>query len=134
MAAVFDKPSLYQRTLPLLQGFDACVLSHTPVDFDVNTYCKSENKAVLAINRGVPVIASRTPAYERLLSACGLDDYLFTAAGGLVDAINRLRDGQERDRYLAQSQPYVLEHYTSQRMVRDWHDLYERTRRLKFGL
>ena len=22
MSAVFDKPSLYQRTLPLLQGFD----------------------------------------------------------------------------------------------------------------
>jgi len=103
-----------------------------PADLDINTYCKSENKAVLAINRGVPVIASRTPAYERLLTSCGLEEYLFTSNAQLVDSLNRLRAQGERNRYLQLSQEMVLENYSSQKMVQDWLEIYQRARHLKF--
>jgi hypothetical protein len=73
--------------LKLLENFDICVLSHHPLDFEINTYIKSENKAVLAINRGLPVIASSTPAYSRLLNQCGLSEYLFSTAAELKTAI-----------------------------------------------
>ncbi len=121
------------ETFPaLLQTFDACVLSHVPTDFDVNTYCKSENKAVLAINRGVPVIASKTPAYQRLLTNCGLENYLFTSNSGIVELINKLRSFEERSHYLQLSQEYVLKNYSSQKMVKDWVKIYERTQYMKF--
>jgi glycosyltransferase involved in cell wall biosynthesis len=108
----------------LLTRFDVCVLSHAPVDLSVGTLWKSENKAVLAINRGLPVVASRTPAYERLLEACGLGDYLFSTSDELAAALRRLASWSERHRYLALSQDYVLENYSAMRMAERWHEIF----------
>jgi len=108
----------------LLTNFDVCIVSHTPFDFSVNTYWKSENKAVLAINRGLPVVASRTPAYERLLLRCNLEEYLFSSSEELVTALRRLKSVAERKRYMNASQDIVLKEYSCQRMVDDWYQIY----------
>lgn len=115
----------------LLQTFEVSVLSHYPLDFSMSTYWKSENKAVLAINRGLPVIASRTPAYERLLKKCGLEEYLFNSVEELVSAIRKLKQNQERIRYLDLSQQLVLEDYSCRKMAEDWLELYCRFRKNK---
>ncbi|MGO8754034.1 MAG: hypothetical protein ACLQHK_02240 [Gallionellaceae bacterium] len=110
--------------LSLLNTFDVCVLSHVPCDFFTNTYWKSENKAVLAINRGLPCVATRTPAYERLFTRCGLQDYLFSSNAELASSIRRLKSWQERDRFLSQSQHIVLENYSALKMAEDWLHFY----------
>lgn len=117
--------------LSLLNTFDACVLSHAPFDFSVNTFWKSENKAVLAINRGLPCVASRTPAYERLFTKCGLQDYLFSSNAELVNSLRRLKSWAERDRFLRKSQDVILENYSPIKMADDWLQLYRETRARK---
>ncbi|MCJ2011569.1 glycosyltransferase [Methylobacterium sp. J-076] len=87
----------------LLPMFDLCVLSHIPNDFQVATFFKSENKAVLAINRGVPVIATRTPAYQRLLESCGLEQWLFSSVPEMEHCIDRIEDPAARNSYLRMS-------------------------------
>jgi len=113
-----------ERFLSLLETFDIGVLSHVPADHAVSTLWKSENKAALAINRGLAVAASRTPAYERLFTACGLEDFLFSSPSELAAILRRLTSWSERHRFLTQSQDYVLENYAATRMADDWLALY----------
>lgn len=110
-------PDSFAMTLPM---YDLCVLSHLPTDESTSTYSKSENKAVLSINRGVPVIASRTPSYTRLLENCGLEDYLFLSRKDIQAAIQKLSFPEERNIYLSKSQDYVLQNYSSQRVADQW--------------
>lgn len=112
----------------ILPKFDLCVLSHTPNDFQMATYSKSDNKAILAINRGVPVIASRTPSYERLLVECGLSEFLFISRRQLENCINRLEDPEERNAYLRKSQEVVLKKYSPTQIATDWYGLYSKYR------
>ena len=122
------------QTFPaLLQQFDACVLSHVPFDFSVATFSKSENKAVLAITLGLPVVASRTPAYQRLLEGLGLADFLFSSSDELAGAIRALKPAHARTRYLDACQQAVLRDYSSQRMSDDWHAIFLRARVRKFS-
>ena len=116
--------------LELLGQFDVAVLSHFPFDFSISTQWKSENKAVLAINRGLPVIASRTPAYERLLGSCGLTDYLFSTADELVDAISRLKNPKTIRDYLSLSQNFVLEEYSIAKLSNDFKKIFQDSQKL----
>ena len=114
-----------------LCSLDICVVSHAPFDFSMSTYLKSENKALLAINRGVPTIATTTPAYERLLNSCGLGQYLFSSKEELRSAINALSDATARNAYLAASQEFVLENFNCKKMVSNWLSILDEARQLK---
>jgi hypothetical protein len=118
----------------LLQTFDVCVLSHSPADFWISTLWKTENKAVLAINRGVAVTASRTPAYQRLLARCGLEEFLFSSNTELEASLRRLQSWPERHRFLTRSQERVLEEYSSRKMAADWLRIYRDARERKLRL
>ena len=104
----------------IIGNFDICISSHQPLDFSMSTYWKSENKAVLAINRGVPVIASRTPAHQRLFAACGVQDFLFDNNDELRSALRQLADPAVRDKYLDQTQDFVLRHYAITTIAQKW--------------
>ncbi|MEY3732248.1 MAG: hypothetical protein RLZZ57_3004 [Pseudomonadota bacterium] len=118
----------YKSFPDLLGDFDICVSSHAPLDFSMSTFWKSENKAVLAINRGVTVVASRTPAHERLFRACGLEAFLFDDVAGLRNAIRRLSDPMERESYLDKAQDFVLQNYSIATIARKWFDLFTEAR------
>jgi hypothetical protein len=118
--------------ITLLQSFDVCVVSHMPFDFTLGTYFKSENKMILAVNRGLAVLASRTPAYERVLSRRGLDAFLFSSKGELTVALKKLQSWTERQNYLSQIQGYVLENYTSMKMAEDWVKLYREAQKFSY--
>jgi SAM-dependent methyltransferase len=109
----------------MLKEFDICVTSHTPLDFSMSTFWKSENKAVLAINRGLAVVASRTPAHQRLFTECGLQDFLFDNAQELTNAIRRLSDPAERIRYLDKAQDFVLRNYSIIAVARKWESIFD---------
>jgi hypothetical protein len=132
MESCIIHPYEYQSFLSLLETFDVCLLSHTPTDFFVNTLWKSENKAVLAINRGLACVASKTPAYERLFTKCGLQDYLFNSNVELREALYKVKDAQNRQRFLDKSQRIVLTDYSSVKMANDWVSLYRHTQQIKF--
>jgi hypothetical protein len=124
---------VFDRFLSLLETFDICVASHMPLDLSASTLWKSENKAVLAINRGLPTVASRTPAYTRLLDQCGLSEYLIGSRAELAAALRRLSDPAERRRYLDQSQTVVLAGYSARKMAEDWARIYHDARAWKQG-
>ena len=110
--------------LGLLSNFDVCVLSHLPFDFSISTQWKSENKAVLAINRGLPVIASKTPSYSRLLSCCVVEKFGFTTAGELTSAIRLLKSPDERVKYLVECQDILLKKFSIKKMSKDLSDIF----------
>jgi glycosyltransferase involved in cell wall biosynthesis len=110
-----------------LEQYDAVVLSHQAHDFSINTYFKSENKAVLAINRGLPVIASDTPSYARLLGRFGLNDFLFNSKEALIAAVARLRLAEERNSYLERCQSQITAEYNHANIARQWVKLLERS-------
>lgn len=110
--------------LDLLCQFDVAVLSHFPFDFSISTQWKSENKAVLAINRGLPVVASNTPAYQRLLKACSQEQFLFSTKDELSVRLRKLMDPLERIRYLEASQDVILRGYSAQKMSEDWLEIF----------
>jgi len=114
-----------------IEEFDICISSHMPLDFSMSTYWKSENKAVLAINRGVPVVASRTPAHERLFAACGVQAFLFDNIHELRAAIRRLADPAARETYLDQTQEFVLRHYAITTIARKWEGIFGEVRNRK---
>ncbi|AYG68750.1 MULTISPECIES: glycosyltransferase family 2 protein [unclassified Rhizobium] len=115
----------FSKMLPM---FDVCVLSHTPNDFQISTYIKSENKAVLAINRGVPVVASKTPSYSRLLGSLNLSNYLYTTRDELEAALFELECPVRRNEYLSQSQKAVLQEFSPQSVAEEWSKLVARYR------
>ena len=108
-----------------LAQHDAVILSHLAHDFSINTYFKSENKAVLAINRGLPVIASNTPSYARLLGRFGLDDFLFSSKVELMTAVVRMRVAAERSAYLERCQEQITADYNYANIARQWVQLLE---------
>ena len=110
----------------LIEEFDICISSHTPSDFSISTFWKSENKAILAINRGLPVVASRTPAHERLFDECNLIQYLFSSGEELKANLRKLNSEKERKKFLNSSQNYVLEKYSSKKISDDWHFIYKK--------
>jgi hypothetical protein len=111
--------------IDVARQFDICLLSHQPFDFSVATAFKSENKAVLAMTLGLPVAASRTPAYRRLLLDCGLGDFLFSSQADLVAVLRRLSDQSTRLEYLRACQARVLQAYGARQMANDWQGLFE---------
>jgi len=110
--------------LDLLSNFDVCVLSHLPFDFSISTQWKSENKAVLAINRGLPVVASKTPSYSRLLSRCGVEKFSFSTAEELTSSIRLLKSPDERAKYLVACQDIILRQFSIKKMSKDLSEIF----------
>ena len=71
-------------------SFDYCLLSHLPLDLAVNSYIKSPNKLVTALVLGLIPFASRTPAYEDLLTEFGLHRFLFDSPSDLHRKLSQL--------------------------------------------
>lgn len=73
---------------------------------------KSNNKFITSVNWGVPVIASRTPEYERTAREAGVAETLFENGADLVKRIDALRAPDARQSYMDKAQPYVWQHYS----------------------
>jgi len=122
-----------ENFLELMDSFDVCVLSHFPMDFSLSTQWKSEYKAVLAINRGLPVVASNTPSYRKLLNECGQGEFLFSTKDQLREAISKLMAPAKRLAYLKTSQEMILKNYSARKMSEDWVKLLDSAKKHKWG-
>lgn len=113
----------WQTAAQVITEHDVTVSSHLPFDFSVSTLMKSENKAILSIALGLPVVASRSPANTRLLSRLGLDNYLFSTSNELESALMLLEDPATRDYYLDRAQPIVAREYSYLEVAKQWESL-----------
>lgn len=66
---------------------------------------------IAAIAHGLPVVASRTPDYERLADMAGGRRFLFQDRESLRSNLEKLRDSDIRNQYLELAQPLVWKHY-----------------------
>lgn len=73
---------------------------------------KSNNKFITSVSWGVPVVASRTPEYERTAREAGVAESLFDDGDELVERIEALRSPSARQAYMDRAQPYVWQRYS----------------------
>ena len=92
--------------------FDGCILSHSPLDWDINTFVKSHNKLTLSIALGVPPIVSNTPSYSEILSNTNLMPFTFSGKKSFERSLELLLDKNERENYLNKSQDYVISNFS----------------------
>jgi glycosyltransferase involved in cell wall biosynthesis len=91
-----------------LKQFDLCILSHAPLDYNINTFVKSPNKLSLAISLGVPCIVSKTPSYRDLLKECFLEEYCFSSLKEFKELIIKMKNPNVRNKYLEKSQDIII--------------------------
>lgn len=92
---------------------DYCILSHIPFDLNINTFIKSDNKLISAINCGLIPICSSTPNYSDLMHKLGLSKFLFKNSDELINIINNL--DLINDKILLKSSKILLDQILSQR-------------------
>jgi len=87
---------------------------------------KSNNKFITSVNWGVPVVASRTPEYERTAREAGVAETLFTNSDELVKRVEALRSPNARQAYMDKAQPYVWQHYAPTVVAKQFLDIIAR--------
>jgi len=100
-----------------IRKYDGCILSHTPLDWEINTFVKSPNKLILSIALGVPAIVSNTPSYSQILSHTNLSHFTFSGTESFIKSLNNLLDPKQRENYLTQSQDYVVSNFNYKKMA-----------------
>jgi hypothetical protein len=98
----------------LLSFHDLCLI---PIDHNPFTNCKSNNRLVLALLLGVPVIADTIPSYEELRPYYTEGDWTNSIASfkSLKEShLEKVKDGKA----------YIQDHYTSKSITQKWVKLY----------
>lgn len=95
-----------------ISSLQSCHISCLMHDASVEARTKSNNKFITSVNWGVPVIASRTPEYERTAREAGVAETLFDDGDELVKRVEALRSPTARQSYMDKAQPYIWQHYS----------------------
>jgi glycosyltransferase involved in cell wall biosynthesis len=98
--------------------FDGCILSHSPLDWDINTFVKSHNKLTLSIALGVPSITSYTPSYSEILFDTDLMPFTFSGVESFKHSLELLLDKNERKKYLDKSQDYIISNFSYKNTIK----------------
>ena len=99
-----------------LRQFAVCVLSHTGADQG-----KSPNKLITAITAGVPCVVSDTPEYARVLTECGLPEFVAHDEAEMIEGVSLLTCSPAlRHAYLKRAQPVIWERYNPRRIAEIW--------------
>lgn len=104
----------------IISQYDGCILSHTPLDWDVNTFVKSPNKLALSITLGVPAIVSNTPSYSKILTDTGLSEFIFSGPKSFKNSLELLLDKNQRVDYLNKSQDYIISKFSYIEMAKQF--------------
>ncbi len=113
-----DFPSSYGRwtmtsIFAELRASDVCIIPNVRDEF---TFCKSANRAVLALSLGVPVVATSIPSFQDLSSCIVLDDWHTGILSYLMDETRRTRD-------LAAAQAIIATKFSGRVIAAKWLDL-----------
>jgi len=119
----------YKNFSDTLSQFDVCLLNHQGTEI---LNAKSANKMVTAIVHGLPVVASRTPDYQRVAHLAGLDDWLYDDETTLYACLNKLTDPAIRNSYISQSQQVVWESFHINKITLSFLDIVQEARKIAF--
>ncbi len=95
---------------------DVCVI---PVSVNPFTVCKTNNRLVLSLLQGIPVVADRIPSYDEFGDFVLFNDWennLYTYA----------TDTDLRLRHLSEGSKYIMSKYNKERVVRQWSSFFEK--------
>lgn len=97
-----------------------CDFAIIPIPNDPVMIRKPENKLILLWSLGVPVIASRTPSYTRVMNAIN-EDYLCDSIQDWRDKIEDLVSSiAKRENYMSKAINYVDENFSSDSVNSIW--------------
>jgi hypothetical protein len=94
---------------------DVCVI---PVSANPFTVCKSNNRLVLSLLMGIPVIADVIPSYEEFQNFVLFSDW--------ENSLLEYSDHALRRRHVSQAQRYIRSKYNRKRVVLQWSAVIER--------
>ena len=115
--AITYKSDTFKDTL---SQYDGCILSHAPLDWDINTFVKSPNKLILSTALGIPAIVSNTPSYSKILTDVGLSEFIFSGSKSFKNSLELLLDKNQRINYINKSQDYVISKFSYLEMTKQF--------------
>jgi glycosyltransferase involved in cell wall biosynthesis len=95
-----------------VSSLQSCQIACLVHGASVEDMTKSNNRFITSVSWGVPVIASRTPEYERTAREAGVVESLFDDGDELVTRVGALRSPNARQSYIDKAQPYVWQRYS----------------------
>jgi glycosyltransferase involved in cell wall biosynthesis len=109
-----------------VSSLQSCHLSCLVHGDSVEARTKSNNKFITSVSWGVPVIASRTPEYQRTALESGVADALFEDADELAQRVEALRSPNARQSYMDKAHPYIWQHYSPAAVAKRFLDIVAR--------
>ena len=86
---------------------------------------KAENRMLIMWRLGLPVLASPTPAYSRVMQAAGLSGLCHSREDWTMKIEHLLTDPQERKRNLFLGRQYIEKFHTKERLLEKWDNAIE---------
>lgn len=101
----------------------SCHLAFLCHDGDDADRAKSNNRMITSIAWGVPVIASRTPEYEKTACMIGTSHGLFSTSEDIQRLVEELRSDENRQRYITRAQPPIWARHAPRVVGTRWWDV-----------
>lgn len=99
----------------LFKQHDVCII---PININPFTICKSNNRLILSLLLGVPVIADKIPSYEEFREFMLFSDW--------QNSLYTYATNQElRDRHITQAKEYISRKYNKDRVISQWSSLFQ---------
>ena len=78
---------------------------------------KSNNKMLVALACGLPCIVNQSKSYEELAHQFNLGNFIINDSIQLNEAIKHLNNKENRQLYLKDIQPYILNEFSSKKIT-----------------
>lgn len=98
-----------------IESAAAVIVPITPNDF---TLCKSNNRVVLALQHGIPVVASSIPSYEEFRPFCFLDEW----ESGLFEVLARTSNVRSMTETGRQ---HVFKNWSVEKIANQWGEIFQ---------
>lgn len=108
----------YETFSQELQKYDIAII---PQEYD----WKGPNKQVDACAHNVPAVCERTLPNTALYQEAGLEEYLAKTEDEWYNAIKKLMDPEERNKFLDKVGPVVWKKHSRDAIVKDWLNLFK---------
>lgn len=103
----------YDNFISNLKQNSIALLTH-----DLNQQQKSNNKLLVCISNGVPVISYQSKSYDEILRKFDLTYAIIYNRQDLINAVKLLSRPEIRLKYFEELQPYILENFSSQKITK----------------
>lgn len=110
----------YDNFISNLKQNTICLLTH-----DLNQQQKSNNKLLVCIANGIPVLSYQSKSYEELLRKFNLNYAIINNRQDLLNAVLLLTKKDQRKKYLSRIQPYILETFDSKNVTNQLINIFE---------